>query len=67
MSLDNRISSLKKNNTEDWQKFHLIKISWTHIIQTWTHIPTKTLIDISHFFPYSMDLYIQKNEISTKL
>ena len=67
MSLDNRISSLKKNNTEDWQKFHLIKISWTHIIETWTHIPTKTLIDISHFFPYSMNLYIQKNEISTKL
>ena len=32
MSLENRISSLKKNNTEDWQKFHLIKISWSHII-----------------------------------
>ena len=28
MSLENRISSLKKNNTEgDWRKFHLIKIS----------------------------------------
>ena len=61
MSVESRISSLKKNNSEvDWQKIHLIKISWTHVIQTWTHIPTKNSIDISHFSPYGMNLYIQK-------
>ena len=61
MSLENRICSLKKNNTkEDWRKVHFIIISWTHVIQTWTHIPTKKSIDISHFFSYGMNLYIQK-------
>ena len=61
MSLENRISSLKNNNTEgDWRKVHLITISWTHVIQTWTHVPTKKSIDISHFSPYGMNLYIQK-------
>ena len=33
--------------------------SWTHVIQTWTHIPTKRSIDISHFSPYGMNLYTQ--------
>ena len=60
MSLKNRISSLKKNTEGDWRKFHLIKISWTHVIQTWTRIPAKKCIDISHFSPDDMNLYIQK-------
>ena len=61
MSLENKITSLKNNKTEgDWQKVHLIKVSWTYRIQTWTHIPTKRSIDISHFSPYDMNLYIQK-------
>ena len=59
MSLENRISSLKKNNNEvDWRKVHLIKISWTHVILTWTHIPTKKSINISHSSRYGMNLYI---------
>ena len=33
--------------------------SWTHVIQTWTHIPTKRSTDISHFSPYGMNLYTQ--------
>ena len=42
MSLKNRISSLKKNNTKgDWQRVHLIKVSRTNVIQTWIRIPTK--------------------------
>ena len=61
MSLENIIRSLKKDNTEgDWQKFHLSKISWTYVIQTWTHKLTKKSIDLSHFSPYGMNLYIQK-------
>ena len=62
MSLENRTSSLKKNNTEgDWRKFHLINILWAHVIQTWCHMDsTKKSIDISHFSPYGMNLYIQK-------
>ena len=61
MSLENKITSLNNNKTEgDWQKEHLIKISWTYGIQIWTHMPTKRSIDISHFSPYGMNLYIQK-------
>ena len=61
MSLENRISSLKKNNTEgDWRKVHLIEISWTLVIQAWNYIPTKKSIDISHFSHHGMNLYIQK-------
>ena len=32
-----------------------------------THITTKKSIDISHFSPYDVNLYIQKKEISIKL
>ena len=59
MSLKNRISSLKKNNTKgDWQRVNLIKVSKTNVIQTWTHIPTKKSVGISHFFPDGINLYI---------
>ena len=48
IALENRISFLKKNNTkETLRKVHLIKMSWKHAMQTWTHIPTKKSIDIS--------------------
>ena len=61
MSLENRISSLKKNNNEvDWRKVHLIKISWTHVILTWTHIPTKKSINISHSSLWHEFIYMQK-------
>ena len=61
ITLENRISFLKKNNTkETLRKLHLIKVPWKHAIQTWTHIPTKRSIDISRFYPYDMNLHIQK-------
>ena len=60
-ALEKRLKSLNKYNTEGhWRKHHLQEnLSWTVVIQTWTHSPSGKVVEVHHFCPYGMSRYVQ--------